>query len=109
MTDFDSWFRHGLWCLLESPVEGSRQGRNVIVQHRHIHGPEKGGSYRAKRYESEKGADGAGGWRHTALHLEPLNPTSKPIRLLDVLEGEIQVIAELLKVLERGQPCRSPQ
>ena len=34
----------GAWCLFSGPVEGSRQGKIVLVEHRDIHDPETGGS-----------------------------------------------------------------
>lgn len=90
----------GSWCLFVEPVEGSRQGRIVLVHHRDIQDPDTGGSYTVKRYRSSKESDGAGGWRHSEIHLEPLNPEFKPIVLKNVLEGEVQVIAELVEVLK---------
>src|SRR5660398_155881 len=89
----------GAWCLFRSPVSGSRQGRIVLVQHRSIHDPETGGSYTVKRYESEKEADGEGGWRHQVIRLRSENPEFDPITLKGVTEGEVSVIAELVQVL----------
>jgi SOS-response transcriptional repressor LexA len=88
----------GAWCLFRSPVEGSRQGKIVLVQHRDISDPETGGSYTLKRYRSRKAA-GAGGWRHTEIRLEPLNPEFAPIVLRERDEGEVHVAAELVQVL----------
>ncbi len=87
------------WCLFVAPVEGSRQGRVVLVQHRAIHDPETGGSYTVKRYRSEKRRSGQGEWRHEVVRLEPLNPHFKPIVLKDVPEGEVKVVAEFLEVV----------
>ena len=52
-----------------------------------------------KRYESEKEADGRGGWKHRVIRLLPENPDFEPIVLEDVDEGEVSVIAELREVL----------
>jgi type I restriction enzyme R subunit len=89
----------GGWCLFRSPVEGSRQGRIVLVQHRDIHDPETGGSYTVKRYESQKESDGAGSWRHTEIRLLPENPNFVPIILRDVRDDEFHIIAEVVDVL----------
>jgi len=89
----------GAWCLFQSPVEGARQGRIVLVQHRDIHDPETGGSYTVKRYESKKESDGTGGWHHTEIRLLPENPSFAPIILRDVRDDEFSVIAEVLEVL----------
>jgi hypothetical protein len=51
----------GSWCLFVAPVEGSRQGRIVLVQHRDIHDPETGGTYTVKKYRSTKESDSTGG------------------------------------------------
>lgn len=92
----------GAWCLFRSPVTGSRQGRIVLVQHRSIQDADAGGSYTVKLYESEKEAGGeeAGGWRHGMIRLLPANPEFEPIVLTGVDEGDVEVIAELLEVLE---------
>jgi len=69
------------------------------VQHHSIHDPETGGRYTVKRYESEKVIDEAGGWRHTAVRLEPINPDFEAIVFWEDTEGELAVIAELVEVL----------
>ncbi|MBM3301430.1 MAG: S24 family peptidase, partial [Deltaproteobacteria bacterium] len=89
----------GSWCLFQSPVEGTRQGRVVLVQHRDIDDPETGGSYTVKRYESEKESDGEGTWRHTEIRLLPENQDYPPIILRDVRDDEFHVIAEVVEVL----------
>ncbi|MBI4583214.1 MAG: DEAD/DEAH box helicase family protein [Planctomycetes bacterium] len=91
----------GGWCLFQSPVEGSRQGRIVLVQHRDIHDPETGGSYTVKRYRREKEGDGTGSWRHTEIRLDPENPEFEPIVLKNVPDDEFRVIAEVVEVLEQ--------
>ena len=87
------------WCLFRGPVEGSRQGRIVLVQHQSIHDPESsGGSYTVKRYESEKAGD-TESWQHTRVTLMPVNPEFEPIVLEAVDEGDVSVVAELIEVL----------
>lgn len=88
----------GAWCLFRAPVEGSRQGKIVLVEHRDIHDPETGGSYTVKRYRSRKAAD-AEGWRHMEIRLEPENPEFAPIVLREADEGEVRMVAELVEVL----------
>ena len=89
----------GAWCLFRSPVEGSRQGRVVLVEHHDIHDPETGASYTVKRYQSDKTEDATGGWRHTEIRLKPENPEFVAIVLRNVPEGEVRVVAELVEVL----------
>lgn len=48
----------GADCLFSSPVEGSRQGRTVLVELRDFVDPETGERYTVKRYRSVKAADG---------------------------------------------------
>ena len=91
---------NGAWCLFRAPVEGTRQGRIVIVQLRDATDPETGQRYTVKRYKSEK-AKKSDSWRHEKITLEPVNPDFAPMLLTGADEGEFQVIAELLEVLER--------
>lgn len=89
----------GAWCLFRAPVTGTRRGRIVLVQHHSIDDPETGGSYTVKRYDSDKEADGDGGWRHRAIRLLPENPDFQPIVLEGLDEDETAVVAELVEVL----------
>lgn len=90
---------HGSYCIFRAPVEGSRQGKIVLVQHRAIHDPETGGSFTLKRYSSEKVAAPGRGWRHTKVTLSPLNPQFQPIVLTAESENDVHIIAEWLGVL----------
>ena len=94
----------GAWCLFAGPVEGTRQGKTVLVQLRDIADPETGQRYTVKRYESEKEKHG-GSWRHTRITLKPVNPDFQPIVLLGADEEELQVVAELVEVLS-GESTR---
>lgn len=89
----------GAYCLFASPVEGSRQGKTVMVQLRDAADPETGERYTIKRYESQKVNDDNGGWRHLTITLKPLNHLFEPIRLTVDEEGEVKVIAEFVEVL----------
>jgi SOS-response transcriptional repressor LexA len=88
----------GAYCLFRAPVEGTRQGKTVLVQLRDATDPETGQRYTVKRYESEKVATGDA-WRHERITLKPLNPDFAPIVLTGSDAGELQVIAELVEVL----------
>ena len=93
----------GAWCLFSAPVEGTRQGKTVLVQLRDEIDPETGERYTVKRYESEKAAQNDDGdrWRHARITLKPRNPRFRPIVLEPTREGQVQVVAELLEVLDR--------
>lgn len=88
----------GAYCLFRAPVEGTRQGKTVLVQLRDIADPETGQRYTVKRYDSEK-AQAGDTWRHEKITLKPVNPDFNPIVLTDMIEGELQVIAEVIEVL----------
>ena len=93
----------GAWCLFSAPVEGTRQGKTVLVELRDEIDPETGERYTVKRYESEKAPEGAAtdGWRHARVTLEPRNPRFQPIVLAPEHEGQVHVVAELVEVLDR--------
>ncbi len=88
----------GAWCLFSAPVEGTRQGRTVLVQLRDATDPETGQRYTVKRYESAKAPAGES-WQHTRITLKPDNPDFEPIVLTAADEGEVHVVAELVEVL----------
>src|SRR5680860_122050 len=89
----------GAWCLFRAPVEGSRNGKIVLVQLRDAVDPETGERYTVKRYESQKVEKGDT-WRHERITLKPVNPDFDPIVLTGDDEGELQVVAQLVEVLE---------
>ena len=88
----------GSYCLFRAPVEGSRQGKIVLVQLRDIADAETGERYTLKRYRSEKSALGDS-WRHARITLEPVNSDFDPIILTAADDGQLKVIAELVEVL----------
>jgi phage repressor protein C with HTH and peptisase S24 domain len=88
----------GAYCLFRAPVEGTRNGKTVLVQLRDATDPETGQRYTVKRYESEKVAKDDS-WRHERIILKPINPDFKPIVLTGAEDGELQVIAELVEIL----------
>jgi SOS-response transcriptional repressor LexA len=95
----------GSWCLFAAPVEGTRQGKTVLVRLRDQVDPEHGGRYTVKRYISEKAASDEGGWRHVKITLKPNNPSYLPIELTTDDEGTVAVVAELIEVLGEGEPA----
>ena len=86
------------YCLFRAQVEGTRQGKTVLVQLRDATDPETGQRYTVKRYESEKAKRGDS-WRHERITLKPANPDFEPIVLTDSNEDELKVIAEVVEVL----------
>lgn len=89
---------NGSYCLFAAPVEGSRQGKTVLVQLRDAVDPETGERYTVKRYESEK-TQTDGSWQHSKITLKPANPEFESIELTDAQEGQVHVIAECIEVL----------
>lgn len=90
----------GAFCLFAAPVEGTRQGKTVLVQLRDKKDPETGERYTVKRYESEKVPDEES-WRHARITLKPANRDFAAIELTGG-EGDLTVIAEFIEVL--GKP-----
>jgi type I restriction enzyme R subunit len=92
---------NGAYCVFRYPVEGSRQGRIVLVEHRAILDPELGGSFTVKVWESDKEELEDGTWRHREIRLVPDTTTRGilPLTLRNVEEGEVSAVAELVEVL----------
>ncbi|GIW72681.1 MAG: hypothetical protein KatS3mg102_2223 [Planctomycetota bacterium] len=94
---------NGAYCIFRRPVEGSRNGRVLLVQHRDFTDPETGGHYTVKVYQSEKEAAEEGEWRHTVIRLIPdsTDPAFQPMELRQASEEDFRVVAEFLTVLRR--------
>lgn len=88
----------GAFCLFAAPVDGTRQGKTVLVQLRDATDPTTGQRYTVKRYESEKVNEGDS-WRTTKITLKPINPDFEPMVFTGADEGQLQVIAEVVDVL----------
>ena len=88
----------GAYALFRSPVEGTRQGKTVLVQLRGVVDPETGARYTLKRYESERVGTGDS-WRHAKITLKPMNPEFDPIVITGEDDGDLTVVAELVEVL----------
>ena len=79
-------------------LQGTRQGKTVLVQLRDTSDPETGQRYTIKRYSSEKTSAGDS-WRHEKITLKPANSDFEPIILTGADESEFQVVAEMVEVL----------
>jgi hypothetical protein len=96
--------KNGSFCVFRSPVEGTRQGRVVLVQKRNMTDPETGGSYTVKRYRSSKSTTSEG-WRHERIQLIPDNPDRKEFPILEFSVDEdpdLRVVAEFVQMLCPG-------
>lgn len=98
-TSMEPRIPNGAYCLFRGPVMGSRTGRILLVQHRGISDPETGGSYTVKEFDSSEISGKDGTERKGTIYLRPLNPSHEPILLIDVLDGEVEAVAELVEVL----------
>lgn len=88
----------GSYCLFSTHVDGTRQGKIVLVQLRNALDPESGERFTVKRYFSEK-AETDDGWRHLRIELRPINPAFDVIVLDPNQSEQLQVLAELLEVI----------
>lgn len=95
----DPMIPDGAYCLFCSQVEGTRQGRTVVVLLRDTTDPETGQRFTVKRYESEKAVSEDGTWRHVRVLLKPVNRDFQPIELTCEDEGSVEVVAEMIEVL----------
>ncbi len=89
---------HGSYGLFRAPVEGTRQGKTVLVQLHDAIDPDTGGRYTLKRYESKK-IQAGDSWQHEKITLKPTNPEFEPIVLTCAEEGEVAVVAEFVEVV----------
>jgi uncharacterized protein len=81
----------GAWCVFSAPVQGTRQGKVVLVMLRDALDPESNQRFTVKRYESERVAD-EDTWRHATVTLKPVNLTSH----LSILAGLAKMSFRLL-------------
>jgi type I restriction enzyme, R subunit len=88
----------GAYALFRAPVEGSRQGKTVLVQLRDGADPETGERYTVKRYASTKAKKGDV-WQHERIILKPVNSEFRSIDLTGAEDGQLRVVAELVEVL----------
>ena len=88
----------GAYCVFQRIGGGSRHGKIVLAQHRHVDDPETGGSYTVKEYTSDYQV-GEDGTRRGTVTLRPRNPAFEPIVITVADEGDVSVIAAFVKVL----------
>lgn len=89
----------GSYCVFRAGIEGSRQGKIVLVQHSSISDSESGGNYTVKRYKSTKVVNEDGTWSHGEIMLEPSNSDYRPIIVKKADENEFSVIGEFICVV----------
>ena len=90
---------NGDLCVMRANPQGSRQGKDVLAEHRDVEDPETGGAYSIKRYSSVKTAMHDGSWRHERIVLSPLNRGYDPIVIDEDSHGDCRIVAEVVKVL----------
>ena len=86
----------GSLCLFRKFGPGSRHGKLVLVAD--MSEPEHGERYTVKRYRSQKAVTEDGGWEHTEIWMEPLNPDFEPWQLTE--DKPARVVGEFLSVLD---------
>ncbi|MCW7551830.1 DEAD/DEAH box helicase [Endozoicomonas gorgoniicola] len=87
------------YCLFRPVPAGTRQNRKLLIRHAGVADEETGGEYTVKVYSSEKTVSVDDSWQHTRITLMPLNPDYQPIVLEPDEEGEVQAIAEFVRVI----------
>ena len=85
----------GALCVFRRGVQGSRDGRLVLVEDLATGGNNR---YTVKRYRSQKVQSGEE-WRHARIRLESLNP-AYPSWDLDPEEEKYRILAEFVRVLD---------
>ena len=89
----------GAHCLFRRVALPSSPDRAVLVRHAGLTDPETGGQFTVKRYRKETGPNG-----DRRIVLQPANTEFAPLVLTASDADEVQVIAEVIKVL--GEPAR---
>ncbi len=89
----------GSYCLFVGPVEGGRNGRVVLVEHRKANDPDNGGRYTVKLYRSRKDEHDDGTWAHAEIRLMPINRDFPAIDLEAEDAESLRVVAEFVEVL----------
>ncbi len=87
----------GQLCVMRAGVEGDREGRIVLAEHRGLEDPDGGGAYSIKCYHSEKAEPEDDSWRHTRIVLKPLNPEFAPIEIPAEAAEEYKIVAEFVE------------
>jgi hypothetical protein len=91
---------HGSLCLFRrGTIGGSRKNRILLVHDRRIVDPETGGSFTLKRYHRITPVAEDESREDVEIHLEPDNLKYEPIVLKGVVEGNVAVAGEFLRVI----------
>lgn len=93
--------KDGSYCVFRYERGGSRNGKVVLVESRHVSDPESFQSYTIKRYRSKKVHQPDGTWIHEKIILSPDNIDFEDIILENVSEHEFKVIAEFVSTIEK--------
>jgi SOS-response transcriptional repressor LexA len=89
----------GSLCLFRASVVGSRQNKRLLIQR--IGSSDSSAEFTVKKYTSKKAPTGEDQWRHTSIHLIPLNPEFEAMEFGPEDEHrQFRVIAEFVQVLE---------
>lgn len=91
--------RDGSYCIFRYDQGGSRNGKVVLIESRHVTEPETNLKFTIKRYRSEKEALGDDQWRHKKIALSPDNKAFKDIVLENMFGEDFHVVAEFITVL----------
>lgn len=90
--------KDGFYCVFQSNVAGSRNGKVVLVEMLDSADPDTG-RYTIKRYTSQKIATDENSWVHSQIILEPLNKSFDNIVLSNDENDALKVIAEFIETL----------
>ena len=85
----------GSLCVFRRGVQGSREGRLVLVENLETSGNNR---YTVKCYRSQK-VESEGEWRHARIRLEALNPDYSSWDL-DPEEEKYRILAEFVRVID---------
>ena len=89
----------GSYCIFRFERGGSRNGKVVLVESRHVSDPESG-KFTVKRYRSEKEySEESGQSTYKRIILSPQNKEFKDIILENASENDYKVIAEFVAVI----------
>lgn len=91
--------RDGSYCIFRYDQGGSRNGKVVLVESRHVTDPETSLKFTIKRYRSEKEVLDDDQWRQKRITLSPDNKAFKDIVLENVSGDDFHVVAEFIEVL----------
>ena len=91
---------NGSWCLFREPLDGSRNGKVVIVQSRDIQDRDTNGHYTVKIYRSEK-TETEDSWSHRGIRLEPdsMDYNFQPLILNPDTVNDLRVVGEFVGII----------